>query len=171
MRSLLQVFSFVFYYLFLSPPPPLLLFKSHMTGLILARMCTLENETRTVLELWEERSKEETQKYLNRFLGGTGGRERKKKKRTLTLVSGCESPRAGHYTGYKKFKEGGGEGNILRILTEVIFFIYLFLLFFLWDLPFFLFFKGYQHATTWKAKDFDHRRARKSAFLSFFFFF
>lgn len=62
-----------------------------VTGLILARMFTLENESRTVLELWEEKA---------------------------TVIKDTTDCPPLHYTGFKKFKEGGGEGNVARMLVE-----------------------------------------------------
>jgi len=74
-----------------------------VTGLILARMFTLENECRTVLELWEDKL--------------TTSREL-----TLKLMAESQSQQPGApqqpYTGFKKFKEGGGDGSIARMLVE-----------------------------------------------------
>jgi len=66
-----------------------------VTGLILARLCTLENELRTVLEVWESRVDEEKRAILhtsNKILA---------------------------YTGFKKTRENYcGAGDVNRILHE-----------------------------------------------------
>lgn len=61
----------------------------------MARLCTLENELRTVLEVWEARIDEEKHAILE-----------KKEKEVLA------------YRGFKKTRENCGAGDVNRILLE-----------------------------------------------------
>jgi len=81
-----------------------------VTGLILARMCTLENELKTVIELWEYRMnpQEDTDTEASDLTGAEtdGG--------SVVMTPGTGMKRCVSYKGHKAHKEDAGTKMLLE---------------------------------------------------------
>jgi len=78
-----------------------------VTGLILARICSLENELRTVLELWEDKL-QDTQEVKEGEVESGGSKK---------AVEQDEGKRTSVYTGFKKALLNGS-GDVLKMLQQ-----------------------------------------------------